>query len=270
MADRNLTTRMMTQIFTNREGMKLWLPPSDVVEVGGIPAIIDPWAESVGQKYPLGTKLTYGEREFVYAKMGATAGVPGNLYQAVVPLAGHIDEAIDTPAVGDTTIAFTPNTVTTDDLAANELADGYIWINDDTGEGHLYKIKSHPAIVGGVSGVLTLYDPIRLAIGASGTATVLHNRYRNVIVHPSPPTAIIAGVCGFIVTANYYCWLQTKGPCAVLTQGTVVIADVVVPSATVDGAVMPSAAFETDGPVVGQVMAVNADGEYSGIWLDIP
>ena len=270
MTDRNLTTKRYSQVQMTREGMYLYLPPSDLVEVGGIPGVIDPFAESSGQQFPLGTKLVYAEREFRYAKMGATVGVAGNLYQSVVPLAGRIDEAIGTPAVGDTTIDFTPNTVTTDDMAADEFADGYLWINDETGEGEMYRIKSHPAITGGVSGVITLYDPIRVAPAAAATATIVHNRWRNVIIHPSPPTALLAGWTVKAVTANYYCWLQTRGPVAALTQGTLIIGDLCAPSATVNGAVMPSAALETDGPIVGQVMAVNADTEYAGVWASLP
>lgn len=271
MADRNMNEQRGVVIQQTREGMMLLVPPSDLFVTGApTPRAINPFRTTTNQEFPLGTKLIYGDRAFVYAKAGAVALAVGKLMQAVVPLAGHIDEVVNSPAAGSTTIAFTPNTLTTDDLAANELADGYILINDDTGEGYLYRIKSHPAILGATSGTLTLYDPIELTLGDNATATVFRNRYRNVILHPSPPTALLAGVTVAAVAASEYCWLQQKGPCPVLTQGTLVIADLCVPSATVDGAVMPSAAIETDGPVVGHVFAVNADTEYSCIWLDIP
>ena len=271
MADRNLDVYFRSGRFTTREGMMLDIPPSgfDWRAIGGVPAVVDPYAESLTQQFPLGTKLVYGSRVYRYGRMGATAGVAGNLYQAVVPLAGHIDEVIGTHAVGATAIDFTPAVAATDDLALNELQDGFFHPNDEAGEGLEYLIKSHPAITGAVLGVLTLIDPLVIAIVAAGTGTVTHNKFRSVIIHGSPPTAPVAGVAKRAVTAAYYCWLQVGGPCSVLTQGTLVVADFCVPSATVDGAVMPSAAVETDGPPVGHVMAVNVDTEYSQIWLTI-
>lgn len=255
------------------EGMVLWIPEvsnvfadSQFVRNG----IVDPFATSTTQEYALGSELWYHERRFRYALNGGVALTVGKLVQSVVPLAGHIDEAINEPAVGATEIAFTPNTVTTDDLAANALADGYIYINDDTGEGYMYRIKSHPAITGGTSGVITLFDPIVVAPGASATATVLHNSLRNVIVHPSPNTAPVQGVTVSAVAADSYCWLAVRGPTPVLIDGTVVIGEVVVPSSNTDGAVMASAAFETDGPIVGDVIAVNATTEYGAIRLWLP
>jgi hypothetical protein len=267
MADRNLTNMRANGVYTTREGMVLEIPADDVFKVNYIPRTVDPFSQSTSQEFPLGTKLTYADRVFRYALNGAVLGVTGSLYQAVVPLAGHIDEVIGTHGIGDTAIDFTPNTVTTDDLAANELVNSYININDDTGEGQLLRIKSHPAIVGGVLGVLTLIDPVHVAIGANATGTVLHNPFWKVIIHASPPTAGLAGVMTVPVAAASYCWLQTKGPASVLTQGTLVIGDLCVPSATVDGAVMPSAALETDGPMVGHVLAVNATGEHSIVRL---
>ena len=272
MADRNQTTEFgLKYIWATQEGMMVMKPHSDFIERHVQDGKIDPFAsDGTVQKWPLGTELWYADRRFRYAKAGGTALVTGKLYQSVVPLAGHIDEVVGEPAAGDTTIAFTPNTVTTDDLAANQLADGYLYINDDTGEGYMYRIKSHPAILGGASGTITLYDPIVVTLGSGATATVLHNPYRGIIVHPSPATAKLAGVAVYPVPANEFGWIQYRGPCAVLTGGTIVISDVVVPSTATDGAVMASAAIETDGPVIGEVMAVNADTEHSAIYLAMP
>ena len=265
MADRNLVIKHRGGIYTTGEGLVLTIPPSGFdwrAVVGGAPGVEDPFGESAAQRFPLGTKLEYGEEVFRYCKMGATAGVASSLYQAVVPLAGHINEAIDVPALGDTGIAFTPNTDTTDDLVANELQDGYIFIYDNTGEGHKYKVLSHPAIAGAVSGELTLVDPIRVAPVAASTATVMHNRYRNVIVHPSPPTAVPVGWCQQVVTANYYFWILTKGPTTMLIDGTVVMGRVVRPSEDDDGAVAAQDFDEADDAnhgSVGWVMEIGAD-----------
>ena len=279
MADRNLTQYMRGGIFTTREGMELHVPPSGFDwrgVVGGI-GVIDPYLETLAQQYPLGTKLVYGERIYKYMRMGAVAGVAGNLYQDVVPLAGHIDEVIGTHAIGATAIDFTPAVAVTDDLTADELQDGYFWPNDEAGEGGIYKIRSHPAITGAVLGVLTLIDPLAAAIVAAGTGTVLHAPGRSVIIHPSPPTAPIFGVAMRAFTAAYYGWAQTWGPGVGLVDGTVVIGESVVASDAVDGAVEPAdqAITEAAPPtghgerLLGYVMAVNATTEYAGIYWKI-
>lgn len=275
MTDRNLTTRSLVGQFTTKEGMRLYIPPSEAITIQSIPAVIDPYAETATQKWPLGTELRYGEEVYRYCRNGAGAGTLAYLFQAVVPLAGHIAEAIDAPVVGATTIAFTPAVVTTDDLAANELQDGYIFVYSSTGAGDKYRIKSHPAIVGAVSGVLTLYDPIRTAPAAGSTATVVHNQYRNVIVHDSPPTAKPVGVCPILVTANYYFWIQVRGPaCTFMDSGgtAVVIGQPVVPSAEHDGMVQmfdPDIATEPNAGIVGWVLEIGADNGVGFTYLTL-
>lgn len=273
-------TKYLTPVRVNEDGYELHFPPptglSDLPY--GIPA---PFGESSVQLFPLGAELVYGLRTFRYCKMGAVAGAPGKLYQRVVPLAGHIDEVISSPAIGATTISFTPAVETTDDLALNELADGYIFTNGtEAGLGQMYRIKSHPAIVGAVSGVLTLWDAIRVAPHADLTATVIHNPYRNVIIHPSPPTARLVGVCPMAVTANYYFWIQTKGLCPVLVDGTTIVqGEFVVASpgtvggTGVDGAVGLRVLTEATPPtggnrqIVGVVEIVVAAADYALIDL---
>lgn len=264
MTVRNITTRRKWQLHSLEDGQTLYIPPDDTMQDIVIPRSVDMYAESSGKEFPLGTKLAcYGEEEvYRYALCGATALEIAALCQAVVPLAGHINEAIDVPAVGDTVISFTPNTVTTDNLAANELAGGYIYIYDNTGEGAKYRIKSHPAIVGGVAGNLTLYDPIRIAPVAASVATVLHNPYYKFIIHPAPPTAMPIGWTVAAVTADYYCWLQVKGPVCSLIDGTVVMGAQVRPSEDDDGAVAAldfDEAAVADNGAVGRVMEIGAD-----------
>jgi hypothetical protein len=247
--------------------MELYVPPSDSIIMGDFPSEIDPWTENVSQLFPLATKLVYGDRTFRYGKGGASTGVAGNLYQKAVPLAGHIDEAIDVPAVGDVIISFTPTNC--DDIVANDFQDGYINIVDETGEGHLYKIKSHPAAASGVACLLTLYDSIRVAPAAGATATVTFNRWKNVIIQPGPATALLSGWAAIAFTASYYTWFQTHGPVSALAENTLVIGEPCVASPADPGAVGPwviadSSAVEQ--PLAGIVDQIQADAEYATIW----
>ncbi|KKM87910.1 hypothetical protein LCGC14_1264110 [marine sediment metagenome] len=167
MVDRNLNETFRSAKYVTREGIEVYIPPSgfDWRSIQSFPAVIDPYGESTTQEFPLGTRLGYGEQVFRYTLCGGTGIEVGALCQAVVPLAGHIAEALGINAIGDTTVSFTPNTATTDDVTANELQDGYFFVYDDTGEGQKMRILSHPAITGGAAGVITLIDPFRLAKG---------------------------------------------------------------------------------------------------------
>ena len=261
MTTRNITNKRRWSVISMPEGMIMTIPPDDTLKRIVIPASVDPYAESATQEWPLGTKLEYGEETYRYSLCGGTGVEIGALVQAVVPLAGHINEVCGSSAIGDTTLDFTPNTATTDDLAANELARGYVYIYDGAGEGAKYLVKSHPAIVGAVSGVLTLYDPIRIAT-AGLVATVIHNKFRAFIIHPSPPTAMVLGWTVAAVTANLYCWLQTKGSLCALIDGTVVMGEEVRPSEDDDGAVALQdydEAAVADHGIVGKVMEIGAD-----------
>lgn len=219
-------------------------------------------------KQRLGTKLeTPDGRVFRFSRAGAVALAPGKLHQAALPIANHLNCAVQAAAaIGATSVVVTFGATAG---ALNLYKDGYLAVNDATGEGHYYRVKSHAAIAGSDNVRIYLYEdsPLKIALTTSSEVTLVHNKYQDVLIHASPPTATLVGVALCDVTIAYYCWLQTRGPCNVLTQGTLVIGDFCVPSATVDGAVMPSAAFETDGPLVGRVMRVNADTEYSMIDL---
>ena len=72
------------------------------------------------------------------------------------------------------------------------------------------------------------------------------------------------------MTANYYGWIQTSGPCSVLTSGTVVLGQAAVRSDTTAGAIEAddtgSVAQNTQ---IGQVIVVNGDGDNSVINLNI-
>lgn len=200
---------------------------------------------------------------FRYCKNGAVALGAGLVTQTALPIgADHIELVVSVQAaVGALTISATLNgtTVTTKD----QYKDGYIWVNKSTGIGHTYRIKSNTAAAGGAVVTFTLYEhtPVVVAFGAASEVSVFPNKYNGVLVHASPPTGGLVGVTMCAVAANAYHWEQVRGPVGILASGTLVIGDSCVPSATTDGSVMPSAAFETDGPLVGRVMTVNITGE---------
>lgn len=217
--------------------------------------------------YELGTKICLADgREYMYCKAGASDLVAGKLVQAPAPVADHKNKTVGANAsVGD--VSITINVVTTD-ISENEYANGFIHINDAAGEGYIYKIKSHPAASAGSTCVIQIYGTVQSAL-TSGTSeyTLTKHPCNGVIVAPTTLTSVVLGVPNIAVSASKYFWLQTKGPAAVLTDGTVVIGAPVKPSGTVAGAVSPTSAA-TD-VQVGKTLQVNADTEYSLINLDV-
>jgi hypothetical protein len=228
--------------------------------------------EASTQKHPLGTRRRISDgREFIYVKMGATNAVAGSIYQGVAPVvANHANLAITANAnIGDKAVSITMGDSTLANTA-NALAEGYLWINTGAGNGHAYKIKSHAAIAANANGNIALYDKLRANIAAaSSKASVLKHPCKDVIVHPSPPTQTPVGAATFIVTANYYAWLQCKGPAAVEVDGTVVNGDGVRCSANVDGAVEPSANGTETEYHVGVVMCNSANDHWCLVNLNL-
>ena len=272
MVDRNLTVANRGGIYTSRGGMELHVPPSgfDFRSAGGPQVNIDPFTEdNASQQYPLGTKLVYGERWFRYVLAGAVALVSGNVLQSSVFTANHLTMAVDVPAAGAVTV--TP-TLGATAVTLNEYRDGF-FIQDAgaTGAGYLNKILSHPAADASAAVVLTLVDPIVVAIPAAGTASILRSPYSEPIqAVASTPTAKIMGVAQSVITAAQFGWVQTHGPASVLTAGTVLVQNPVTGTTGTAGACGPvTVADVLKETIIGFVLSVGASATWSTIDLTI-
>ena len=226
----------------------------------------DIYEESENAQAAIGEKLRLGDRVFRYTKNGAVALAPGKMTQHPAPVANHQNESVAaTVEVNAKVITVTlGGTLATTD----QYAGGYIHINNDAGEGVTYRIKSNPSAGSTAALTLNLYDSVEKQITTAAEATLTIAKYNKVVVAINGGlTAGIAGVPLFDVTIDYYCWLQTKGPCAVLTQGSVIIGQKVTLGGTADGACGPLG--DDVGVNWGQVLSVNASTDYSLIDLAI-
>ena len=228
-------------------------------------------------RWPRGHTLILPDgRVFRFTRAGAAARVAANLYQSIVMVADHANKACDVArAVGATAISATLGATA---AAVDLFAEGWVNTQDVDGEGYNYRIKrahaaaaAHAAVL--ASGIITVNlepgETVQVALTTSSEVTFTRNRFAAVIIHDSPATADLVGVSPGVAAANRYYWSQTKGEACVLVQGTLVASDIAVPSASVDGAVMPSAAIETDGPIVGRVRHLGANGEHGLVDLTI-
>ena len=246
--------------------------PTDlIIGKGGSSAqTADPFAESSTQLFPLGSKLIYNDREFRYGKNGGSAITAGKLVQHVTEVAHHTNCA-STAAVsaGETAISIETNGT---DLTADQYAEGYLFVNDVNGEGQCLKVKSHPAHdhSSDPSVVITCYDDLATALTTNSELTLMPNPYSGLVVAPATATGACVGATTIDTTASYYAWFQTKGPAALLTDGTITLTEPVVRSNGTAGAVeVLDSDADAEGQVIGQTMCVSATTEYSLIWMNI-
>ena len=238
-------------------------------------------AESATQLFPIGSTLITDDGVYRYARCGADSVSIGKLLQQAA--VGNAAQIRNVAVEADAAIGATSVTITTPtgDLTADYLKDGYLFVNDATGEGAVYKIKSHPAASAATSCVITLVDPLEVALVAETSKVGLRkNLYDAVIVNPITPTGIPIGVVNHSsFTATYYAWIKTKGIVAVLTNGTIIVGRMVAPGVTITGSVdtypitlvegTPNTYVPGDTPCVGVVMSVGATTEYSLVKIDL-
>jgi hypothetical protein len=179
---------------------------------------------------PLGTKMILPDgREFVHARAGAATlavGIP-LVQKAVAGTIVNLAVATDA-AIGATTVILTMP-ATTLCTTVDQYAGGFLCVNDVTGEGYTYKIKSSNTAAAASTATFTLEpsDPIVVAL-ANGTSecTIRENTFFQVLARAAGTAAVgaPAGVAPVAVSASSYCWVQRRGEVTCLSGGTVAAA----------------------------------------------
>jgi len=235
--------------------------------------LIDPWAETSKQKFPLGTALFQGDRKWRYAKNGTSALVVGGPVQQAAAAHAEQDDDIAVAAaaaVGATSISLTStaNLDASPNNVEDDFAEGYMVVNDGAGEGHIYKIKSNALFSGTGNSTFVLYplDKIRVALTTSSQIGLVRNPYYKTIATTAVVSGAVLGVPQFAITANYFFWLQTGGPASVIPQAAIALGTYAVVGTTA-AKVNPSAAVTTELPI-GEPMTVGvADTEAHIVFL---
>lgn len=186
--------------------------------LGGFPIAMPSGAlvESSTQEFPLGQLAQDPNNGDVYKYVlaGATALVPGKLYDGAANITDHANMTTAAAAIGAVLVTVTPGATAG---AANLYAGGYLVVNDVTGEGYTYKVKSHPAITASTAFVVTLEDSLIVALDATSQCTLVHNQAKGLIIHPATETGVPIGVAVYAITALYYGWVKKEG-CVALLQ----------------------------------------------------
>lgn len=233
--------------------------------LGGLPTIygINPFETTTDPLHALGTiGISVDGRKFRYAEVGETALVAGNLLQSAAEATDSQGLAVAAAAIGDTEVT-TTSTLT---VTANEFANGYLVVTITPGLGHVYRIRSHPAATSGTL-VITLYDPIEVALTTSSRVDMVHNPYANVIQWPATETGGVVGVAFIAAAANTYTWIQTGGIACVLQEGATAVGAQVFASTGTAGAVIDDPTVAT--PSVGRAFTGIASGENGAVFLNL-
>ncbi len=224
------------------------------------------------QRFPLGTQMVMQDgRKFRYAKAGASALVVGNLLQGPALVSNHVGiTATAAAAVGDRTVSATLGATA---ATKDQYADGYLLVQ--SAAGGMIPIAGHDAVAS--AGVITVKLKTGLRIAVATTANnidLVTNPFSGVIQNPTTQTGAPVGVAVSAIAAAGFGWVQTAGPAAVLTDGTVVLGDSVMPSNGTAGAV--EAWNLTEGTpnveiaaAIGRVIRLGATGEQSVVWLTL-
>lgn len=198
---------------------------------------VNPYAESATQLFPLGTKALNGERVLRYCKNGATALNIAAPLQSAARIHAEADDDIvvgAASAIGATTVTLTStaNLATAPLSTKDGFKEGYLVVNDEAGEGQLYKIKGHAPASGTSTFVVTLYDALTVALTTSSQVGIIQNPYANVIATAAVLTGMFVGVPLMAITASYYFWAQTGGPAPVIPQAAIALGTTVVVGTT--------------------------------------
>lgn len=218
---------------------------------------------------PLGSYAETGDgRGFRYSLMGAVSSVPGKLYQSAAQDTTNLNPsgglAVAAAAIGATQVTLTGSLT----LAANLVAGGYMSVAVTPGQGYTYKVQGNTAVTSAANCVVTLADPIVIALTTSSKVVLAQHPYANVVVYPTTKTSMAVGVSNNIITNAQYGWLQTYGACSVLVDTAIAIGSGIIGSQAVAGAVKlsPSA---TGNDTLAVAMNAGVDTEYDLIYLKI-
>jgi len=215
------------------------------------------------QAMTLGSKFVdQAGNTYRYCLVGGTALVPGKLYQAPAEITNHQNLTPAAAAIGATSVTVTlGNTATT----ANQYAEGYLVVTVTPGQGYKYRISSHPAASGSATCVITLEDPILVALTTSSRVDLVLNPYSGVIVNPTTASSCPVGAAIYPTAASTYGFIQTGGIAPLLVDDqTVVVGTNVAASNQAAGAIEPATGVQA---LVGIAVTGGATTEYVAVKL---
>lgn len=201
---------------------------------------------------------------YVYGKAEGEV-TRGSLAVAEAVVANHVNQLVDvSAAIGDTEVSLNIGATA---AAADLYADGYLVVNDATGEGVAYRVAGNSAGAGSDVIRVRLYEPLVAAL-------TLDVSEASLIKHPamdcaeSTTLAKAVGVANTTIADEGFGWFQKGGLASVLADGTPAKNASVIQSNGTAGAV--EAAVETDViERLGTALENLVSTEHRAVWLNI-
>lgn len=180
-----------------------------------------PFNSSTTKEMQLGQlATTLDGRRFRYFYNGGVATIPGKMYQGPAQDATNYAPAgglaVGAAAIGTFQVTLTGSLT----ITLNALAGAFMSVAVTPGQGYIYKVASNTAVAGATGCVVTLEDPLQIALTTSSKVVFVQNPYNACVVGATTLTSSPVGVPGTIHAINNYGWLQVGGMASCLVTGT--------------------------------------------------
>jgi hypothetical protein len=220
---------------------------------------------STNRDMMLGSKFyDQASNAYRYCLVGATALVPGKLYQAPAEITNHQNLTPAAAAIGATQVTVTLGATA---ATANQYSEGYLVVTVTPGQGYKYRISGNAAAALSTTCVITLEDPIQVALTTSSRVDLVLSPYSGVILNPTTATSCVVGAAVYPVAAASYGWVQSGGIAPLLIDDqTVVVGTNVSASNQAAGAIEPATGVQA---TVGVAVTGGATTEYVAVRLNI-
>ena len=233
--------------------------------------------ETSDQKQKLGTRAVLPDgRVFYYAENSGTAiTTAGQIVDGIAAVGAH-DGDLATAALAAGSLTATTTTSLT--VTKNQYKDGYLFINDVAGQGEVYRVKSNTAVSSAAGCEITIdeSDGFRTAFTTGTQFGLMYSPYKDIKIIDGDGTMTTGplGVTTIPVTADYFCWIQSSGPAAVLSGAVVsILGDAIgVSQASAESGAFDlwdSSANEDSRPIGHAMGVVSVDTEYGWVMLAI-
>jgi hypothetical protein len=236
------------------------------------------WIDLYSSDTTLPSGLQIGQLEagsngkvFRYSKVGATALVVGSMYQGPAISTDWNDLAV--AVVGTAGNSYVDLTLGSTATTANIFDGGTLEVSvnsaSGTNLGDEYTILGHAVAASGTCR-FQLDRPIRTTMTVSTTSVTLRKSpWAGIVITPQTTlTATVAGVAIYAAASTTYCWVQTLGVAAVLSDATSIIAGSAVASPSTYAAgemTLGTGAL----PTIGMAMRAAASGKTIPVQLVI-
>jgi hypothetical protein len=204
-------------------------------------------------------------RVYRYSLAGGTSLAPGKINVAATVNADATNKTVArTVAAGQYQVVLDAGGT----IVADAYKDGYLTINDATGEGISYAVSGHTGVTGAGEITVQLKEPlvVGLTIDVS-EASLTKNPWDSVVISVADQLDMAVGIANHAITNAYYGWVQTRGVCSALADESYAIGQALTIGSSVVGAL--EAADASGEQVVGCAIVAGVDTEYREVFLTI-